>query len=99
MTNTNAASEPHDPYKPRGHTKATVEHLKDPQLIGKLKRTEEKFRIETGVRFKSDGRYVVSATFYPQPKFYIQKLASDNTLGEAVELVQEEYDQTWGLRL
>jgi hypothetical protein len=84
---------------PRGHTKATVEYSKDSQLTAKLKRTEVKFGIETGVRFKDDGQYIVSVTFYPKPKFYIQKLHADNTLGEASELGPDEYKQTWGLRL
>jgi hypothetical protein len=99
MSEANEAAKPHDPRVPRGHTRATVEDHKDPQLTGKLKRTEEKFGIETGVRFKDDGQYVVSVSFYPQPVFYIQKMNPDYTLQEPEVLAKEEFDQTWGLRL
>ena len=71
---------PFDPRVPRGHTRRTVEDHKDPQLTAKLKATEERFGITTGVRFKEDGEYVVSVTFYPKPVFYIQKMNPDYTL-------------------
>jgi hypothetical protein len=99
MSETGASTQPHDPRSPRGHTRATVELHGDPQLTGKLKRTEAKFGIETGVRFKDDGQFIVSVSFYPEPKFFIQKMNKDNTLHEAEVLEQEEYEQTWALRL
>ncbi|TLX15800.1 hypothetical protein [Rhizobium sp. MHM7A] len=99
MSDTSKSSENHDPRSPRGHTRATVEPQKDAQLSAKLKRTEEKFGIETGVRFKEDGQYIVSVSFYPEPKFYIQKMNADHTLQEPEVLAQEEYEQTWALQL
>lgn len=99
MSDTSTSAKPHDPYTPRGHTRATVELHKDSQLSGKLKRTEEKFGIETGVRLKEDGQYIVSVSFYPEPTFYIQKMNPDLTLQEPEVLAKEEYEQTWALRL
>ena len=99
MSDTNETAKTRDPHAPRGHTRSTVEDLKDAQLTAKLNRTEAKFGIQTGVRFKEDGQYVVSVSFYPEPVFYIQKMNTDYTLQEPEVLAKEEFDQTWGLRL
>ncbi len=86
--------------EPRGFTRAIAETVNDSSLTATLKKAEEKFDIETGVRFKDDGQYMVSVLFYPKVRFFIQKMdPKDYTLGEARELTKEEYDQTHGLRL
>lgn len=86
-------------YTPKGHTKATVELEQDAALSKKLRTIETSAGIETGVRFKEDGQYVVSVLFYPKTRFFIQRLNQDNTLDAPSDLSKEEYDQTWGLRL
>ncbi|AUZ95424.1 hypothetical protein FDI40_gp667 [Agrobacterium phage Atu_ph07] len=88
-----------DKYTPKGHTKATVEMLNDSKLTSKLTKTEQKYGIETGVRFKKDGHFVVSVLFYPKVTFYIQKINGDGTLTVPLELTKEEYSLTWGLKL
>jgi hypothetical protein len=86
-------------HQPIGTTQALAETAADAKLLRAVRKAEEKSGFKTGVRFSQTGQHIVSVTFYPKTKFYIQDMAPDTSLEPARELTTEEFGLTWSLRL
>jgi hypothetical protein len=72
------------------------------QMLARIRDAEKVSGFKTGMRFKGDGRVMISITFYPSTKFWIQDVfdpSNDKGYGEARELTKEEYEMTEGLKL
>lgn len=81
-----------------GLTRATAEYL-EPESLRAVDAAEKETGFITGMRFKETSLHIVSVTFYPATKFWIQDFVGDMVLGPARELTKEEFDMTTGLKL
>lgn len=83
-----------------GTTFAEAELMNDAGLMKAIRRAEEKYGINTGVRFSESGEHLVSVQFHPSTRFFIQdKNPEDGSLSPPRDLSHEEFDGTWKLRL
>lgn len=81
------------------HYLAEAEMLGEPELVDAIKRAEAEHEITTGMRFSPSGSHLVTVTFHPGVKFWIEDFVGIQSKANRRLLTRAEYDQTHGLRL
>lgn len=84
------------------HYLAEAEMLGEPELVEAIRNAEAKFAITTGVRFSPSGQHLITVTFHPGVKFWIEDFVGvgDRSARQNRRLLTPaEYEQTHGLRL
>lgn len=76
--------------------------LGEPELVAAIKRAEADHKITTGVRFSPSGQHLITVTFHPGVKFWIEDFVGVGHRSARQNrrlLTPAEYEQTHGLRL
>lgn len=81
------------------HYLAEAEMLGEPELVDAIKRAEAEHGISTGMRFSASGSHLVTVSFHPGIKFWIEDFVGTKSKANRRRLTPAEYEQTHGLRL